>query len=104
MNAIGIEAAGCWLDGHFGWTNVGRVVEIAMGYGYKPDHPDIHGLLKAFYANALADSDAWDMDDFADEATDYLSDRAPDGFAFHWECGELFMWSEHEIDVATGCT
>ncbi|MFD5697816.1 hypothetical protein [Streptomyces lasiicapitis] len=100
MEEITEEMAGCWLDGYFGWLNVGRVIELAMVHGYRPDHPDIGGLLKRFQANeptSAADRDVWDMNDFADEATDYLTDRAPDGYAFHWECGELFMWSEKDI-------
>jgi hypothetical protein len=36
-NKITEDMAGCWFDGHYGWTNSYRVVEVATGYGFTLD-------------------------------------------------------------------
>ncbi len=93
--------AGCWLDGHHGWHNIYRVIEIAQSYGFQVDDED-----EAFIADwkrwrggdmtAEEDKNFEDgypeaMNDLSDAATDYLDSLAPDGMAFEWDMGELTL-------------
>jgi hypothetical protein len=43
------DMAGCWLEGHGGWTNSYRVVKVAKGYGFTLD-ADEERLLAAYEA------------------------------------------------------
>lgn len=92
------DMAGCWLDGHYGWHNTYRVVELAEEYGF-PLEAWEHAALDRYM-----DSDATDADTetvigqggLFDRATDYLNERAPEGFHFEWDMGELCLVNDGE--------
>lgn len=90
--------AGCWLDGHMGWHNAYRVVERAEAYGFTVP-AEYREALDAYRAsgdgNDSLTDDQWEaingQGELSDMATDYLQARAPRGYEFIWDCGELSL-------------
>lgn len=100
--AITPDMAGCWLDGSMGWHNSYRVVDRATEYGF---------TVPTEYAYALADyranghecsEDNWEtvcgQGGLTDMATDFLQERAPDGYVFEWGMGEFSLIPESESE------
>ena len=92
--------AGCWLDGHMGWHNNARVVQIAKHHGF--EIPDDY--LDAYEAYAGADREPYDHNEamtgqgeLVDQATDFLEGLLPDEedgedhWSFVWDMGELSL-------------
>ena len=113
-NKITPEMAGCWLDGHVGWHNHYRVLEIARAHGWRPDNPwDVRQAVKLYQRHDPGATircnkgrDVMTFDDaaewitgqggLADQATDYLQSRAPEGYLFVWDMGELLLLGDDE--------
>lgn len=106
--------AGTWLSGPMGWHNGYRVILRAMSYGFVL--PTEYDTDWDAFTDTLAhddgpDRDMWDDihgDDGAivDKATEFLDLRAPAGFEFHWDAGELSLaesWAICAMD-GNGCT
>lgn len=115
------DMAGCWLDGHYGWTNHYRVVDRAQEWGFQIDadeqklvdvyrlNDDESEVLKLLLADREGDmptdadrreaegliEDAADVmlgqGGLVDKATEYLDSLAPEGMAFYWDMGELSL-------------
>lgn len=104
-----------WLEGAQGWTNAYRVIDRAELYGFVvPDEyadalrryreSDYDGLLidqQGDVAEAITG-----RGELSDQATEFLDLRAPAGFEFHWDAGELSLALSWEICAAegNGCT
>jgi hypothetical protein len=98
--------AGTWLDGALGWHNAYRVVERAEAYGFKvpeeyqaalDDYRENHG------PDWIESEDNVMMihgqGDLSDQATDFLQEKAPEGYVFEWDAGELRLMHESEADM-----
>lgn len=92
--------AGTWLDGHMGWHNAYRVIDRATEYGFvvPPEYAD---ALDDYRENGTsATDDNWEAvnghGELSDMATDYLQERAPEGYVFEWDCGEFSLIPESE--------
>lgn len=91
---ITADQAGCWLESSNGWRNHFRAIDIAIECGMLVEGRDVVELER--YRNGETDGCVgWMLDQggLLDEATEYLSSRAPDGYLFEWVDGELFMSS-----------
>ena len=108
MTAITADMAGCWLDGHMGWHNTYRVIDLALDYGWKPDDQalvrhasEVYSQTGSFGEPIYPGDEEWAydvIDDIADEATDYLQSLAPEGYWFEWDMGELCLVQEDAAD------
>lgn len=100
---ITLDQVGVWISSHNGWRGIYRGIDIAVDYGF---------IVPGEYRDALADyrengpsahEDNWEaiigQGELSDMATDFLQDRAPDGYVFMWEAGELTLISESEADA-----
>lgn len=74
---------GCYVDSHWGWRGLARMVEIAGDLvGFTSDVP------------IATDPDGFDIDHAtftADDAERALNDATPEGFVWHWHDGEFFL-------------
>ncbi len=97
--------AGTWLDGHWGWHNTYRVVEKAQAYGFKPTVAD-RKVIRAYEAEEASvvvagrtldrgDIGEWAME-VSNDATDFLQSKAPEGYYFEWDSGELSLIKEDD--------
>jgi len=98
--------AGCWLDGSQGWHNAYRIVDRAEAYGFEVSADDRKVL--DLYASddqsatvklstgkvvdyELATECVVGQRELADKAFEYLDERAPEGYAFVRDAGELSL-------------
>lgn len=91
---ITADQTGCWLDGHMGWHNHYRVVELAFAYGWQPtDRAEIQEACDVYCASGgMKHADMFlDQGGLVDEATEYLDSIAPEGYYFDWDVGELCL-------------
>lgn len=100
------DMAGCWLEGWHGWTNGYRVVDLAETYGF-PVPEDSRAALEWFRKDdhTAATEEQWRMYEtvsgqggLADMATDFLQMRAPEGYVFEWDAGELSLMTEADAE------
>ena len=110
MNKIEPNNAGCWLDGHMGWHNHYRVIDVAFGWGWKPaDEADVRVISHAYEYQretvTLASGEVidtagamLDQGGLVDSATEYLESIAPEGYTFEWDMGELSLIHETETE------
>lgn len=94
--------AGTWLDGSQGWHNSYRVVDRAESYGFTVP-PEYTAALADYRENGpSASEDSWEAmcghGELSDMATDYLQERAPEGYIFEWDMGEFSLIPESEAD------
>jgi hypothetical protein len=102
-----VADAGCWVDGHWGWRGIARVVEIARDFGFTLTDDETDDLA-AYDADddAPYTPDTWatvhdTVSALADDAEQWLTDNvAPDGYCFGWDDGEFFL-SPTELTAAT---
>lgn len=103
--------AGTWLDGRHGWHNAYRVVDRAEEYGFivPEEYADALRRYREEDYAGLTDDEAYSVNEsvaghgeLAETATDYLQERAPEGYVFEWDAGELRLMSEREACEA--CT
>lgn len=109
------DLAGTWLDGRRGWHNAYRVVDRAEEYGFVvPDeYADALRRYREEDYDGLTDDERYDVNGaivdqggLSDKATEYLDLRAPAGYEFHWDAGELSLvesWMRCASDGG-GCT
>lgn len=92
MNQKLTEAdAGCWIDGHWGWRASMRAIALAHELGWKD------------YTAAPLDEESEHIFSIADEAVDWMNDTcAPQGYAFGWWEGELFLQSNADWEDGWG--
>lgn len=100
------DMAGCWLGGHFGWHNAYRVVEKAHAYGFTipSEYMDVmqnywdHGTFTSFEETDEQWEAVHGQGGLADQATEFLQGKAPEGYEFVWDMGELSMMRTDELD------
>ena len=97
------DDAGTWLSGHMGWHNTYRVVDRAESYGFTVP-PEYAEALADFRENGhSASEDVWEaingQGELSDMATDYLQERAPEGYVFLWDAGEFSLVTESEAEM-----
>ena len=82
---------GCIFDGvHGQLRNDGKVIDLAVSYGYEPDTSGVNHSSNEFFE--------WQSIE-ADYATDYLNDHAaPDGCHFEWIDGDFVLLSDDETE------
>lgn len=86
--------AGCYLDGHLGWHNHKRVIDLAQQYGFTVSDSD-RELVEAYDEGREANDGDWAYDviaDLVDAATDYLQSITAEGMVWEWDMGELSLW------------
>lgn len=101
--------AGTWLDGRWGWHNGYRAVQSAVHYGFEIPEEYREGW-DALMETDPIDHDMWcdiNGDDGAlvDKATEFLQEKAPEGFVFRWDAGDLSLlrdWADCAAD-GNGC-
>ena len=90
--------AGCWVDGHWGWKGIGRVIEIAVERGWPITREDADDLAVYMFGNYATDDDEGRCDrvaEAADDAERWLTDNvAPPEHSFGWHDGEFYLWSD----------
>lgn len=95
------DMAGCWLDGHMGYHNHYRVVDLAQEYGWTISDGD-QSMVERYRRNPHDDDGAYDamldQGGLVDKATEYLDSLAPEGFAFNWDMGELSLMCLCQIE------
>lgn len=120
---IGVDMAGCWLDGGHGWQNGDRAVGLAEEHGFTLGADD--RALREWYqqysrnADLISDVDVLTLpsgerlsalsaveafdghDGMVDGATEYLRGLLPAGYDLAWDAGELCM-VESEEDTDNG--
>lgn len=84
---------GCYVDGHWGRYGTGRVIELAVDFGW--DDEEARELL---YHAPTSPPDFDDASyDISQDAELWLNENvAPEGFSFGWYDGEFFLWSDEE--------
>lgn len=99
--------AGCYLDGHFGWHNIYRVIELAQTHGFALSEVD-QGLVDAYgeQVESYTPDDTTDPYDecgiaeavyeISNEATDYLGSITAAGLYWEWDMGELCLVESDE--------
>lgn len=105
------DLAGCWLDGHFAADNPARVIDRAEEYGFVVPAEDadarhvyasgVHGISDDDYETVVGQGG------LSDKATEYLDLRAPAGYEFYWDAGELSLvesWQLCASEYGGGCT
>lgn len=96
---ITVADAGCWLDGHFGWHNTYRVIEKAQAYGFVlPNGREDEDAIARYKAGDPDIDDAEAVMEMSNEATDYLQSKAPEGYVFKWDMGELCLMEDDDDD------
>jgi hypothetical protein len=104
LEKISIGMAGCWLDGHFGWHNAYRVVERAEEFGFLVPEEYRHAMddwRENSYKSAWMEYEGnWEaihgQGELSDQATEFLQERAPKGYEFVWDMGELILMTDEE--------
>jgi hypothetical protein len=106
--------AGCWIDEINGWESNVIAAEIAMSLGWLKGRDrsetmylrgEIRAIIRAYRNGSdTARFHAVEIDDvpdqvinqagITDQATDYLDTLAPEGYAFGWHEGNLFLMSD----------
>lgn len=89
---------GCVFDGHWGWHNGYRVIELAWGLGFPLTDEDM-ALAESYDRNELDhDSTAADVVmDMVNDAEDFLNLHIEDGYYFTWDDG-FYLWESEEDD------
>jgi hypothetical protein len=109
------DMAGTWLDGCHGWTNAYRVVDRAEEFGFvvPAEYADALRRYREEDYDGLTDDQRYavngaivDQGGLSDMATDYLEERAPYGYTFFWDAGELSLSLAWTVCAAegNGCT
>lgn len=109
------DDAGTWLEGAQGWRNPYRVVDRAELYGFVvPDeYADALRRYRESDLDGLTEDEIIDIGEaitghgeLSDKATEFLDLRAPAGFEFLWDAGELSLVESWVICAAegNGCT
>lgn len=95
--------AGCYLDGHMGWHNTYRVVDLATESGWTVPTDYVTALADYRENGYMAEGDSIDamMDQggLVEQATDYLNSLAPDGYVFLWDMGEFALVTEADAEM-----
>lgn len=106
LTEMGLEpSTGCWIDGHWGWKGVSRLIEIAEDYGFQLFEDDMIALLtfnqgdEEFYDmdGTLCFASDWILGQggIGDDAEAFLNQTvARPGFMFAWMNGEFFYMNE----------
>lgn len=104
---------GTWLDGHFGWHNTTRVIEVATTYGFHLCRSELEAIERykegPQYDDATGDeldadayTDAYEcvagQGGLADAATEHLDALCVEGCHFEWDCGELSLVHDEDED------
>lgn len=102
ITKVGPDAAGCWVDGHWGQYGISRAIALAEGYGY-PDKDVIAIAHKHLASNGTFEEvtpDDYDtLVQVSDEVDEWMTNNvAPEGFYFGWHEGEWFLSDENEED------
>lgn len=102
------DAAGCWIEGHWGHYGVARMIAIAADLGYtdpatdppfaQPDIVDIARRKLAAMGPSTADDITDDEEEMllwtVDDVEAWMNEHvAPEGFSFGWNDGEWFLWA-----------
>lgn len=96
---FGPEDVGCYLDGHFGWHNTYRVIELAEECGFVVTPAD-REYVERFKAGAFAsDETAYEIvHEISNDALDHLQSRTAPGLYWVWDEGGLDLLAEDQID------
>jgi hypothetical protein len=104
LEKISISMAGCWLDGHFGWHNSYRVVLKAEEFGFVVPE-EYRDVMDNYCTNGNSTffnetDEQWEavhgQGELSDQATDFLQERAPEGYQFVWDMGEFLLMTDEE--------
>jgi hypothetical protein len=99
---ITADMAGCWLDGAHGWHNAYRVVDRAEGYGFTVPREYEDSLSLYRQDGPAAREEVQEAMNghggLSDQATEYLNERAPEGYVFVWDAGELSLMTEADAE------
>ncbi|MET7984584.1 hypothetical protein [Streptomyces sp. NPDC005281] len=104
LEKVEIWMAGCWLDGHFGWHNSYRVVLKAEEFGFIVPE-EYREAMDNYCTNGnstlfIETDGQWEavhgQGELSDQATDFLQERAPEGYQFVWDMGEFMLLTDEE--------
>lgn len=84
-----VAGAVCIFDGHAGWHNLYRLVDLAVAHGMVLNAAD-RAMIEAYRSGEPPENDY--ADDIADSAEAYLNDQVVnDGWSFGWHDSEFFL-------------
>lgn len=108
---FGPEDVGCYLDGHFGWHNTYRVIELARSLGFVVSDADwrpIETYKEGYYDRDICEDEEYDaaaeaVNGLSDAATEYLQSITAEGLYWEWDMGELCLVESDEQDDVCHC-
>jgi hypothetical protein len=108
------DLAGCWLDGAMGWHNTYRVIYRAQEWGFRISREDstavrlyasgdVEKTAKLYTRTEQPEVISYDraaewVQEISSDATEHLQERAPEGYVFTWDAGELLLLAESECE------
>ncbi|MFE0472615.1 hypothetical protein ACFW2V_13470 [Streptomyces sp. NPDC058947] len=92
---------GTWLDGHMGWHNTYRIIDIAESHGFAMGDED-RKALEWYKESSGGCGDGTDAEEnmaeaiigqggLSDRASDHMEELLPDGWTLLWDAGELSL-------------
>lgn len=93
------DMAGTWLDSWHDWHNSYRVIDHAVEFGFQVPG-EYYTALQEYRKDGGADMSDDDYESItgqgglSDMATEFLNNRAPQGYSFEWNMGELGLWKD----------
>lgn len=101
MNKLTAADSGCWVDGHWGHYIAARTIQIAIGAGW--NDLDANHAAEKYLAGDIDDGLAELVYDLGDEAVDWMNANiVPEGYAFGWWEGELYLQSDTDWEDGWG--
>lgn len=85
MNTETTHEPGCYVDGHWGWRAIPRMIELFS------DDPSELRLASAYDKGWQLDSLYDAVHDIADDVESRLNDSLPANLVAHWRDGEFFI-------------
>jgi hypothetical protein len=104
LEKVEIWMSGVWLDGRFGWHNSYRVVLKAEEFGFVVPE-EYRDVMDNYRTNGdsmyfTETDEQWEaihgQGELSDMATDFLQERAPEGYQFVWDMGEFQLMTDEE--------
>ena len=95
---ITADNAGCWVDGSWGHYGPARLIQIALGHGWKDE--DAQFLQEIYFGSNGMYEDCERIYDAADDAERWLNENvAPEDYSFGWYDGEFFLWNNEDWEA-----
>lgn len=90
-----MQETGCYVDGTWGNYALGRMIDVAKGFGFSLS-AEGEKVLTRNYGN-LTDDEYEIIREIGDDAEEYLNTyHAEDGYSWQWYEGEFGYWANED--------